>query len=173
MPAIVEISAFPIESKDEASTRLRELLAERMAVTPEEIRIALRPDGKPGLSRRPGDPDLRFNLSHSGNLGVVALAEGVELGIDVEQVTERRPPAYLRDWTRHEAYVKGLGVGIRQRPGDPAPGWRIIDLELVPGYVAALAANSEVDVRVRFDPALAERGQRRGSDAEVLDREPG
>jgi phosphopantetheinyl transferase len=169
----VRVWVFAIEGKADANAKLRQLLARQLKVSLEEVVITTRRDGKPAIRRGEGHADLRFNLSHSGHVGVVAIADGIEVGIDVEQVTERRPAAYLREWTRHEAYVKALGVGLRQRQEDPRSGWRVIDLDLLPGYVAALAAQSEVDVSVRVDAALAESGEDRGGDPQVLDREPG
>ncbi len=81
---------------------------------------------------------LQFNWSHSGDCAVVAVARGVELGVDIEArdraistlaLAERffstqeyhflrqlpdsqRTSAFLRLWTGKEAVLKALGRGI-------------------------------------------------------------
>lgn len=111
----------------------RWMLADRTAVRPEAVRIAVGPRGKPFWPER---PDVHFNLSHSGDW-VVAVVADAEVGIDIEQV---RPPDFrvaerffareeysslmrLPDerarteyffelWTIKESYVKALGAGL-------------------------------------------------------------
>ena len=91
--------------------------------------------GKPVLAN---NPELDFNLSHSGNMALFAFARRQELGIDVEQVKplrdmkqiaqrffsaaeaaalKKKPPAeqleaFFRCWTRKEAYLKATGDGL-------------------------------------------------------------
>ncbi|MBS1861365.1 MAG: 4'-phosphopantetheinyl transferase superfamily protein [Actinobacteria bacterium] len=118
--------------------------------------------GKPRLAQ--GPERLSFNLSHSGELALIAIAAGgVEVGIDVERVRPRRDPARLaarwlpeadaeavagageaeRDeifhaaWTRHEARVKCTGAGL----SGPPPGDEIVarQLDVGPRYTAAVA----------------------------------
>jgi 4'-phosphopantetheinyl transferase len=81
---------------------------------------------------------LGFNVSHSGELALVAVTAGVAVGVDVEavrgmedalRISERffsaaervvlaacpaaeRDAAFFRCWTRKEAYVKAVGDGI-------------------------------------------------------------
>jgi 4'-phosphopantetheinyl transferase len=125
---------------------------------------ALAPDekGKPRLAVDPGR--LAFNLSHSGGLALVALAPGgLDVGVDIERIKERRdlarlaarwlpeadaravaavPPAdqaavFYPAWTRREARVKCTGVGLAGR----APGREVtaVQLEIDAGYAAAVA----------------------------------
>jgi len=100
------------------------------------------PKGKPGLASdcQVGSPSqaIDFNLSHSGDLAVYAVARDCDVGVDVEQLRpiaealqiaekffsapERAelatvphaqlPEAFLNCWTRKEAYVKALGDGL-------------------------------------------------------------
>ncbi|MCQ4167044.1 4'-phosphopantetheinyl transferase family protein [Tahibacter harae] len=89
--------------------------------------------GKPRLAGGPG-----FNLSHSGDAAVVALAPGLELGVDLERPGRRRRHAelarrffcpreadavaaaegaarealFLHLWTAKEAVLKALGRGL-------------------------------------------------------------
>jgi 4'-phosphopantetheinyl transferase len=89
------------------------------------------PHGKP----RAVGTDLELSVSHSGDLIVVAAANGAPLGVDVERDDGRRdtealarfilaegerPPAgageprvFLRAWTRKEAVTKATGDGLR------------------------------------------------------------
>ncbi|WP_257389431.1 4'-phosphopantetheinyl transferase family protein, partial [Tahibacter caeni] len=90
--------------------------------------------GKPALA----DGAFAFNLSHSGAAAVLAIARGVELGVDLETPGRLRPfvalarryfrPAearavaeaaevarellFLRLWTAKEAVLKALGRGL-------------------------------------------------------------
>jgi 4'-phosphopantetheinyl transferase len=101
--------------------------------------LAVDPRGKPWLAM----PDrrrasLHFNLAHSGELALVAVAEGCEVGVDVErlrpvrhcdEIAERyfstgerdavgaaepalRSAAFLRCWTAKEAVLKAIGTGL-------------------------------------------------------------
>jgi 4'-phosphopantetheinyl transferase len=90
--------------------------------------------GKPALT----SGGLHFNLSHSGSAAVVALAHGVEVGVDLESPGRPRPHAelarryfcereaqavedaadasretvFLRLWTAKESVLKALGRGL-------------------------------------------------------------
>ncbi len=119
---------------------LRALLAAYLRVEPDTL--VLRDDeyGKPRLAKNEGaDFDTPgFSWSHSGELALVALARGVEPGVDVERLRPRRralelarrffdleearmlsacPDAereimFLRLWCAKEAVLKALGRGI-------------------------------------------------------------
>lgn len=91
-----------------------------------------------GRYGRPELPTLSFNVSHSGETALVAVALDGDVGVDVEQlrpepaeeeVAERffsrrevealrslrrveQPSAFLACWTRKEAFVKALGDGL-------------------------------------------------------------
>jgi 4'-phosphopantetheinyl transferase len=157
---------------------LRTLIGVRIGVRPTDVQISRDLDGKPRLAA--GHGDLRFNVSHSRGLALIALCHGREVGVDVEVCdpeldidavlrrffprTEaarlsalplaRRRAAFFRSWTRKEAWLKATGGGLRHPigsvptpPGDepaprcqPASGWHIADLDVAPGYKAALVA---------------------------------
>ena len=95
-------------------------------------------DGKPYF---PGEPELHFNVSHSGGLALCGAGEA-PLGVDVEVLRPRRPGlaryvcseaesawlerqggdwgAFYTLWTLKEARVKCTGEGLRRPPRDIA-----------------------------------------------------
>ena len=61
--------------------RLRQLLALTLKEPPEQIRIKKAEHGKPYLVDY---PDVAFNLSHTADLAMIAVARQCRLGVDVE-----------------------------------------------------------------------------------------
>lgn len=135
---------------------LRAILGHYLAEEPAAMRFRYGPRGKPALDGA-GDGNWRFNLSHSGDLALLAVSRGRELGIDVEQVRPElagesiarrffspnevsallglsdgeRHEAFFRCWTRKEAYIKARGDGFALRLD-------AFDVTLAPGEPAAL-----------------------------------
>jgi len=161
-----------------ASLTLRTVLAPYLGEAPEEIDLARGEHGKPRLAEEPAR--LAFNLSHCGDLALVALARDREVGVDVERVKPERdlgalaaralaPEAaatvraaeeperarlFYELWTQHEARLKCLGVGLAARPTWPPTPIAVQALPIDPGFAAALAVTGE-GVPVRhwsFDP---------------------
>jgi 4'-phosphopantetheinyl transferase len=123
---------------------LRELLGRYLDARPAALRIGATAAGKPILE---GGSPLAFNVSHSGELVVVALARADALGVDVEaerplpdldglartvlapeelaalaaHAPEERTAAFFRAWTRKEAYLKAVGEGL----GLPLDGFAV------------------------------------------------
>jgi 4'-phosphopantetheinyl transferase len=118
---------------------LRGILGRLLGEPADSLRFRAAAMGKPELDRGPGVVEpLRFNVSHSAELGIVAVCRGREIGVDLERLrpineAERivasffteaeqrafdaidepdRPSAFLRGWTRKEAVLKGFGMGI-------------------------------------------------------------
>jgi 4'-phosphopantetheinyl transferase len=111
---------------------LRKLLARELGRTPEEVAFTVGPHGKPRLDDR--SAGVRFNLSHSAGLALIAIAREVEVGVDVEEIRPRNDlggvarrvfteaereavevggePAFYRHWVAKEAFVKATGRGI-------------------------------------------------------------
>jgi len=122
-----------------AATRaaLRELLADRLHCPAGAVDIQIGPHGKPRL---PGAAPLAFNVAHSAERGLVAIADGAveAVGVDVERVDSKmewREPAqqvmhplelaaldglpraralrrFFELWALKEAFLKALGVGF-------------------------------------------------------------
>jgi 4'-phosphopantetheinyl transferase len=118
---------------------LRVLLAAYLNQDPARISFRYGAHGKPGLVAEENRfADLRFNLSHSGDYCLCAVALGREVGIDVEVVRsdiacldlaerfftrreyddvrqapeENRHARFFGYWTCKEAYLKARGIGI-------------------------------------------------------------
>jgi 4'-phosphopantetheinyl transferase len=121
---------------------LRVLLGRYLSVAPERLRFDEGSQGKPQLivpAGPPGPPAaVRFNLSHSNALAVVAVAADREVGVDIEafrpvpemeEIARRyfsdreaidlmqsagdtREQNFFRIWTRKEAFIKAIGEGL-------------------------------------------------------------
>ncbi len=113
---------------------LRRVVADRLGCSPAAIRFSYGRNGKPTLEG--GRGHIEFNLAHSGGDAVIALAGCAAIGVDIELFrpipdveslarlvfsdAERRElelapdpvSAFLNGWTRKEAYVKALGLGL-------------------------------------------------------------
>ena len=130
------------------------------------LEFALGERGKPYL---PHAPEVCFNLSHSHEMALVAVARGREVGVDVEKlrplprfadIAERffppteLPPAdeadFYRRWTRIEAVLKACGVGLYGMGTHPEGEWTIEEIDAGEGFAAAVAAEgSGVAVALR------------------------
>jgi 4'-phosphopantetheinyl transferase len=69
-------------------TILRMILGSYLGVPPREIRVQYQPNGKPEIHSFTEPARLRFNLTHSGDLALLALTLDQEIGIDLEQVQQ-------------------------------------------------------------------------------------
>lgn len=167
-----------------ARSWLRRILAGYTRVPAQRLRLDEMPLGKPFLAHPRSDPPIAFNLSHSGELAIVAVAAGMAIGVDIERIrpvpadvvagclapgeaaslaampSRLREEAFIRGWTRKEAYLKATGIGLDvplstvsvslepsearlltvQSDPEEAPHWRLADLRPAPGYCGALAA---------------------------------
>ncbi len=148
-----------------ARRALRLVLGRYLELDPGQIALQLGEHGKPALDASP--PSLRFSISHSGELALIALALDREVGVDVEEIDRRRkvtelarvglepeaaaavraaPAARQADvfyaaWVRHEAVVKCLGVGLGAAlPPTPVA---VSGIEVQSGYAAAAAIAGE------------------------------
>lgn len=114
---------------------LRVLLARYLDVPECRDTFDIGPDGKPSLG---SGVDVHFNLARSRGQGLIALAAGTELGVDLEALdhetaidalierffsplerralqclpAQRRRAAFFHVWCQKEAYLKARGDGV-------------------------------------------------------------
>lgn len=178
-----------------AQAHLRRVLGQLTGTLPDRIRFRYEDKGKPFL---PGGPS--FNQSHSEDRLMIAVAASGRLGVDIEELrrvrlmlgiadknfapdeaarmhtapADERQELFFRFWTRKEAFLKALGVGLthplRSFSVDPSPGaaqgllhvedlpedpaqWHIGGVRCSPGATAALAVDrAEVELApLRYD----------------------
>lgn len=146
---------------------LRGVLARYLARPAADIGLEAGEHGKPYLAEPTGD--LAFNLSHSGNLALVAVAAGREVGVDIELISEERDPVALaekglgpqaaaavraapddersrvfhRHWADHEARLKCLGVGLGGEVPPGAAAVTVLQLDLGPDFAASVAVHGD------------------------------
>ena len=122
-----------------ARASMRLILARYLKESPDQIEFRYGPHGKPEVQNRGLEPRLHFNLSHSHEIALLAVARGRRVGVDVERVSthrmndlglaenlftpfeagllraaspEMRAEVFYRLWTRKEAFLKGCGDGL-------------------------------------------------------------
>ena len=167
---------------------LRHVLGRYLATKPEALRFSYGPYGKPALNGEHKDSSLKFNMSHSRGVGLVAVGEAKELGVDVEYIradfatediarrffsprevsafsalpSDLRVGAFFRCWTRKEAYIKAIGRGLSQ----PLDGFDVtLEPEVPPALLrtddddASRWSLSDIDVGSDYAAALVCEGQ--------------
>ena len=168
-----------------AHDALRRVLSDYGCGAPDALEFAHNDQGKPYLK----GSKIRFNLTHSGDLALLAVSPDAEVGVDLEarramddlmgvarivfhdeEVAaleeiagdESRHDGFFSCWTRREAYLKGLGLGLGAakklepvwRPGagriSPRPGWVVEQSTADAGFCAAVAvAADDVEITLR------------------------
>jgi 4'-phosphopantetheinyl transferase len=143
---------------------LRTILSEYLDRDPRELRFQNGAHGKPELAD--SDSSLRFNLSHSDDLMLLAVTHAREIGVDLEFMRANVPFETLADhyfdpedawdlrllpaserawkfydvWTCTEARLKAHGVGLANGFQIVEPDrWSLLKLTPATGYAAALA----------------------------------
>lgn len=169
---------------------LRRILAARLDVAPVALRFSYGDWGKPALAPSSGQAPLAFNVSHSQGLMLCAVTSDRAVGIDVEREPQSRdlmgiarscfspdelaslarldeaarPRGFVACWTRKEAYIKAVGMGmsiplagfsVSLAPGEPpallhvhdapdAPDrWSMAAFDPAPGFAAAVVADGQ------------------------------
>jgi 4'-phosphopantetheinyl transferase len=117
---------------------LRTLLGRYLCFAPAQLNFDYGDRGKPRLAGPPGADSLHFNLAHSDDLALLAVAQVGSVGVDVEKIRplsdaegiadrffspsesaglkalpiSQQPAAFFNLWTRKEAWLKATGKGI-------------------------------------------------------------
>ena len=117
---------------------LRIILSRYLADEATQIQFDYNAFGKPHLAPPYATSGLTFNLAHSGEFALYALAYQRQVGVDIEQIRSgldyeqlagqvfslaeqqslqsvpaaQRMAAFFNGWTRKEAYIKAQGMGL-------------------------------------------------------------
>ena len=145
---------------------VRLILGAYMSSQAHELKFAYAKHGKPSLAG--SNRDIRFSISHSGELALLAVAQGCEVGVDVEAIREnvetdklaerffsvpertslrelqsrQRVHAFFRCWTCKEAFLKGQGFGLSRSLSS-------FDVEVNPELPARLVATRPDDAEAQ------------------------
>jgi len=172
---------------------MRRILGLYLRQPPQSLRWATGPLGKPALASAAPIAALHFNLSHTEDKALLAVSRTAAVGIDIEAIRPcvadaalrcavltaseheallRLPgtehdAAFYRCWTRKEAWLKALGLGLSIEPctlhvGLAAACQRVrwpgmphaLTLTALPapaGHAAALAVEGGLRRVVQFD----------------------
>ena len=115
---------------------LRQILSIYLAIPPEQIQLAYGEHKKPHLNNTHASP-IQFNLTHSGDVALYAIAHSIPVGIDIEKTETTYNPdiakryfsptenaaiaklpkneqakAFYTIWSRKEALIKAIGKGL-------------------------------------------------------------
>lgn len=177
-----------------AHSYLRWVLAGYLNLSPKDIQFETTSEGKPFISAGQNTVELTFNLSHSADYVAIAVGKQYALGVDIEAINHgisvlalseeifstaerqqflqlpasQKVTGFYRGWTRKEAYIKALGLGLvkslksfdvdiygQQQPllladreaSLAAQGWKLWALDHVEsrGFATALATACSVE----------------------------
>jgi 4'-phosphopantetheinyl transferase len=175
---------------------LRKIISAYLALTPDEVRFVYNKYGKPFISDDQNRGALNFNLSHSNGMALYAVARGRRVGVDIEYMREdfatlevaegffskdevealkaapvdRRTEAFFNCWSRKEAYIKAIGMGVSypldsftvslgvapallkvDADATEAARWKMYGLGVAEGYAAALIVENPPVSLSQFD----------------------
>lgn len=147
---------------------VRHVLAAELHVSPAAVLVAYTDLGKPVVAG-----GVHFNVSHSGDLILVAVSRDRPVGVDIERrrdvarsdalmrrwlteaervrvaryVAEGQSPsdAFLRVWSLKEARLKALGVGLSGAPGADAEAVEAVEAVPLDAILDALSDGRSAD----------------------------
>lgn len=169
--------------------RRRQVVANFCSVSAQDVRFESDSHGRPMIVSSRGE-NIMVSTSHCGGAGLIAVSDERRIGVDVEAMselqvsprfaelvastndsstlstltTQQKGDAYLRLWTRKEAYLKATGEGIGRgmnhfdvplsaepwglqfQPFRDKHGWLLYELWCpLPGLKAALVTSSTIE----------------------------
>lgn len=117
-----------------ARTLLRIILARYLNTTPKSLEFVYNSQGKPSVINL---QRLQFNISHSGDLAILAVGKGYPMGVDIEHYSARpyegiaensfseqeikelkktpkalKAAVFFHLWSQKEAFIKACGLGL-------------------------------------------------------------
>ncbi|MCE7914049.1 MAG: hypothetical protein DYH15_05040 [Nitrosomonas sp. PRO4] len=133
---------------------VRKLIANKVAVPPNELKFATNQYGKPFLQ---GSANIDFNVAHTGHYALIAISTIGQVGVDIEncsrQLDARALTEYVftdverqlgslstenffKHWVAKESVLKAVGIGISEH---------LQTISILP------AASNEMDYRIESD----------------------
>ena len=117
-----------------ARATLRIILSRYLNTAPERLEFDYGPHGKPTVIN---SQKLQFNISHTGDLALLAVGKGYPMGVDIEKYSARpyegiaknlfsdqeymefnkapssmKPALFFHVWAQKEAFIKASGLGL-------------------------------------------------------------
>jgi len=160
-----------------AHGHMRCILGLYACVHPSLLTFARSPFGKPGLDGPVAARGIRFNMTDSYDVALVAVAREREIGVDIERIDARpdieplaarcfcpaerrlldeaaeaeRAAVFTALWARKEAYIKAHGEGMSLE-------LRSIDVSRIPGVLGGRWRVDDIEARPGYRSALALEG---------------
>lgn len=145
---------------------VRMILSRYLCEDPAALKFQIGDHGKPFVVHP--FMDIRFNVSHSRDLAMIAVSRGREVGVDVEWIQpemtfepiaehyfdprenwdlrtapkSERVSRFFDLWTQKEARLKAEGVGLVANPVRKS-SWSVRRLTPAEGYAGAIASEGE------------------------------
>jgi 4'-phosphopantetheinyl transferase len=146
---------------------MRCILAEYVHKAARDLRFLYTEHGKPSLADT--NADICFNLSHAGERGILGIARGRDIGVDIENVSrkvevdnlakrffsplesksldgiplEEKKISFYRIWTCKEAFLKAQGFGLNRSLGS-------FDIDLSSGAARLIATRPDATEAARW-----------------------
>lgn len=117
-----------------ARATLRVILAKYLNTAPDRLEFTYNAYGKPSVVN---SQKLQFNISHTGDLAILAVGKSFPLGVDIEHYSARpyegiaknlfsdqeyaelmkvssslKPAVFFHVWAQKEAFIKACGLGL-------------------------------------------------------------
>lgn len=117
---------------------IKKIISDEAATSTNDILIGKTKLGKP-IIKRPSDLNLDISISHSGSYLVIGICNNGKIGVDIELIKDfdygvfrnclsaseeiyinsgkkitQRLENFYEIWTRKEAYLKALGIGLQK-----------------------------------------------------------